>query len=202
MPMRALTAGGKLDAAALELLVRATSAWLEVASLRKQAQKEESCRAPQARKPKALRRRRQQLPAHSDPFAAHAPKHVAPAPSRLPVPPAVVEQPVAVAQAEPVGQSAAAAAAPAPAADPFANLSPEDADVHRKAQRFARLLVDEIKLYNQVKVAEGRKNKDLYDRLKEDIEKSRITFQKRYGNTRGRRCRLLQPGTGSQPGRR
>jgi hypothetical protein len=55
--------------------------------------------------------------------------------------------------------------------------------VHRKAQRFARLLVDEIKLYNQAKVAEGRKNKDLYDRLKEDIEKSRGTYQKRYGNT-------------------
>ena len=98
------------------------------------------------------------------------------------------------------GSDSSAAAAPAPAADPFANLSPEDADVHRKAQRFARLLVDEIKLYNQVKVAEGRKNKDLYDRLKEDIEKSRGTFQKRYGNTRGRRRRLLQPGTGSQPG--
>jgi hypothetical protein len=43
--------------------------------------------------------------------------------------------------------------------------------------------VDEIKLYNQVKVSEGRKNRDLYDRLKEDIEKSRITYQKRYGNT-------------------
>ena len=90
---------------------------------------------------------------------------------------------MAVAQSEPVVTAAAAAAAPAPAADPFANLSPEDADVHRKAQRFARLLVDEIKLYNQVKVTEGRKSKDLYDRLKEDIEKSRITYQKRYGNT-------------------
>ena len=59
----------------------------------------------------------------------------------------------------------------------------EDADLHRKAQRFARLLMDEIKLYNQAKVAEGRKNRDLYDRLKEDIEKSRSTYQKRYGNT-------------------
>ena len=29
----------------------------------------------------------------------------------------------------------------------------------------------------------GRKNKDLYDRLKEDIDKSRATFKKRYGNT-------------------
>jgi hypothetical protein len=44
-------------------------------------------------------------------------------------------------------------------------------------------LMDEIKLYNQAKVAEGRKNRDLYDRLKEDIEKSRATYQKRYGNT-------------------
>ena len=43
--------------------------------------------------------------------------------------------------------------------------------------------MDEIKLYNQAKVAEGRRNKDLYDRLKEDIDKSRGTFQKRYGNT-------------------
>jgi hypothetical protein len=59
----------------------------------------------------------------------------------------------------------------------------EDADVHRKAQRFARLLVDEIKLYNQAKVADGRKHKDLYDRLKEDIDKSRATYHKRYGNT-------------------
>ena len=65
----------------------------------------------------------------------------------------------------------------------MAGLSPEDADTHRKAQRFARLLVDEIKLYNQAKVAEGRRNKDLYDRLKEDIDKSRGTFQKRYGST-------------------
>ena len=62
-------------------------------------------------------------------------------------------------------------------------MSVEDAEVHRKAQRFARLLMDEVKLYNQAKVAEGRKHKDLYDRLKEDIEKSRSTYMKRYGNT-------------------
>ena len=78
---------------------------------------------------------------------------------------------------------ASAAAAPAVAADPLAGLSATDADTHRKAQRFARLLVDEIKLYNQAKVAEGRRNKDLYDRLKEDIDKSQATFHKRYGGT-------------------
>ncbi len=169
---------GRLDAAAVELLVLATSAWLEVASLRKQAHKEESTDAAGE---KTEITSPPSAPAHSDPFAAHPPKHIAPEPEPVPPPPAVVEQPAAVAQTEPV--VAAAAAAPAPATDAFANLSPEDADVHRKAHRFARLLVDEIKLYNQVKVSEGRKNRDLYDRLKEDIEKSRITYQKRYGNT-------------------
>ena len=171
--------GGKMDAAAVELLVLATSAWLEVASLRKQAQKEESAEAAGQKTDSAPPAHA--ASAHSDPFAAHAPKHIETVPEPVPAPPAEVEQPVAVAQAEPVVTSAAAA--PAPATDAFANLSPEDADVHRKAHRFARLLVDEIKLYNQVKVTEGRKSKDLYDRLKEDIEKSRATYQKRYGNT-------------------
>jgi hypothetical protein len=180
--------GGSLDSSAVELLVLATSAWLEVVSLRKQAAKEEQSGEAPREKVESVPPPVRSAPAHSDPFASHAPKHIAPVPEEIPAPPPVVvsptpvEQPVAVAQSEPV-ISAAAAAAPAPAADPFANLSSEDADVHRKAQRFARLLVDEIKLYNQVKVSEGRKNKDLYDRLKDDIDKSRITFQKRYGNT-------------------
>jgi len=176
--------GGKLDAAAVELLVLATSAWLEVASLRKQAlkeEKEESAEAPGEKAESAPPPPAHTAPAHSDPFAAHAPKHIEPVPEPVAALPVELEQPVAVAQAEPV--VSAAAAAPAPATDAFANLSPEDADVHRKAHRFARLLVDEIKLYNQVKVTEGRKSKDMYDRLKEDIEKSRITYQKRYGNT-------------------
>jgi hypothetical protein len=176
--------GGKLDAAAVELLVLTTSAWLEVASLRKQAlkeEKEESAEASGEKTESVPPPPVHAAPAISDPFAARAPKHIAPTPEPVAAPPVEIEQPVAVAQVEPV--VSAAAAAPAPAADPYANLSPEDADVHRKAHRFARLLVDEIKLYNQVKVSEGRKNKDLYDRLKEDIEKSRATYQKRYGNT-------------------
>jgi hypothetical protein len=117
--------------------------------------------------------------AFSDPFAAHTPKHIAPAaPEPEPEPVAEV-----VEVASHAATASAAASAPAAAADPFAGMSPEDAETHRKAQRFARLLVDEIKLYNQAKVAEGRRNRDLYDRLKEDIEKSRSTYQKRYGAT-------------------
>jgi len=161
-------AEGLLDSAALEVLVLSTSAWLEVASLRKVSQRDtsEASASDQAEPAPAA----PTASSFNDPFAAHAPKHTA-------VAAAAVAQPVVMAE-----QSASAAAS-APATDPFAGMSPEDADLHRKAQRFARLLVDEIKLYNQVKVSEGRKNKDLYDRLKEDIEKSRGTYQKRYGNT-------------------
>jgi hypothetical protein len=170
-------AGGKMDAAALELLVSATSAWLEVALLRKQALKEGAADAGAGEKFEAPPV--QTVSSFSDPFAAHAPKHIA-------ARPASVEEPaMAEAAAEVVSAPAtmSAAAATAPATDAFAHMSPEDAEVHRKAQRFARLLMDEIKLYNQAKVAEGRKHKDLYDRLKEDIDKSRSTYQKRYGNT-------------------
>jgi len=164
---------GKLDQDALELLVIATSAWLEVTSLRKQAAAREEG-TPASRVESAVAPV-QTVSSFSDPFAAHAPKHV---PASLPAEPEPAAEVVEVA-----AHAASAAAAPAAATDPLAGLSPEDADVHRKAQRFARLLVDEIKLYNQAKVAEGRRHKDLYDRLKEDIDKSRGTFQKRYGNT-------------------
>jgi hypothetical protein len=162
---------GKLDQDALELLVVATSAWLEVTSLRKQAAaREDNEPVSRIESPPV-----QTVSTFSDPFASHSPKHV---PAKVAVEAEPAAEVVEVASAQ-----SASAAAPAAATDPLAGLSPEDADVHRKAQRFARLLVDEIKLYNQAKVAEGRRNKDLYDRLKEDIDKSRGTFQKRYGNT-------------------
>ena len=168
-------AEGALDAPSLEILVMATGAWLEVASLRKQTQKDTTESAGPYERP-APPVPVQTVSSFADPFASHTPKHIAP---KAPEPEPVAEV-VEVAHAASPG---AAASAPAAATDPFAGLSPEDADTHRKAQRFARLLVDEIKLYNQAKVAEGRRHKDLYDRLKDDIEKSRATYQKRYGTT-------------------
>jgi hypothetical protein len=170
-------ANNLLDAASLELLVMATSSWLEVISLRKQAQKEVGeAPAPVERQAAPAV---QTVSSFSDPFASHAPMHKPPKPAAPDPEPAAEVVEVAAHAAS----ASAAASAPAAAADPFAGMSPEDAETHRKAQRFARLLVDEIKLYNQAKVAEGRRNKDLYDRLKEDIEKSRATYQKRYGST-------------------
>jgi hypothetical protein len=74
------------------------------------------------------------------------------------------------------GGGAKAAAVAAPAAPP---LSPEEQKSHDDAKRFARLVVSEIKLYNEAKVNEGRKNKDLYERLKEDIERGRQMYSDR-----------------------
>jgi len=80
---------------------------------------------------------------------------------------------------------ATGAAASAVHSDGFSATVPiaEEDDLHKKARRFARLLVDEIKLYNQTKVAEGKQSKDLYDRLREDIEKSRSAYDKKFGSS-------------------
>lgn len=77
----------------------------------------------------------------------------------------------------------AASAPPLAVAPVAAAQAVADDEVHVKARRFAKLLVEEIKLYNQDKVTEGRATKDLYDRLKDDIDKSRSTYERRYGQT-------------------
>lgn len=145
---------GALNSAALELLVMTTSTWLEVASVRKSGTKEH---VPEASAAAAAAGAAPSASSFSDPFASHAPKHT--------------------------GSASAAAVADAASDSVTQGVPSSEVDVHKRAQRFARLLVDEIKLYNQAKVMEGRKNKDLYDRMKEDIDKSRTTYQKRYGNT-------------------
>jgi hypothetical protein len=68
-----------------------------------------------------------------------------------------------------------AAAAPAAARA----LSADEQKAHEDAKRFARLVVSEIKLYNESKVNEGRRNKDIYERLKEDIERGRQMYADR-----------------------
>lgn len=59
------------------------------------------------------------------------------------------------------------------------SFSEEDREKHEKAIRFARLLVSEIKLYNEEGVRLGRENADLNTRLKDDIERSRNLYNER-----------------------
>ncbi|MEP7076067.1 MAG: hypothetical protein ABI878_09660 [Acidobacteriota bacterium] len=58
-------------------------------------------------------------------------------------------------------------------------VSADERDKHTKARSFARLLVSEIKLYNPDKVSDGRQSNDLYDRLREAIDRSREMYQQR-----------------------
>jgi hypothetical protein len=59
------------------------------------------------------------------------------------------------------------------------DVAEEDKRFHNEARRFARLLVSEIKLYNEQKVRDGRDAGDLYERLREDIDRSRQMYDKR-----------------------
>ena len=54
-----------------------------------------------------------------------------------------------------------------------------DDQLHEDARRLARLLVSEIKLYNEEQVEEGRRKHDLYERLREDIDRSREMYEQR-----------------------
>lgn len=107
---------------------------------------------------------------------------VAPAPAPKPVPAAVVT-PLGTTPAYEVKQVQVEAeivpeAKPA-AATASATQSDDEVRAHNDARRFARLLVSEIKLYNEQKVMEGRRSHDLYERLKEDIDRSRQMYEKR-----------------------
>ena len=89
------------------------------------------------------------------------------------------------AQEEVAEVSAAASAKPARSRFSDRNIdlpvevSEDERRLHNDARRFARLLVSEIKLYNEQKVKEGRDGNDLYDRLREAIDRSREMYDKR-----------------------
>jgi hypothetical protein len=64
-------------------------------------------------------------------------------------------------------------------ADLPVEVAEDERRLHNDARRFARLLVSEIKLYNEQKVKEGRSQGNLYERLREDIDRSRQMYDKR-----------------------
>jgi hypothetical protein len=88
-------------------------------------------------------------------------------------PPEEVSSPAAVSE-EP------AAPSPEPGRRLSGPLAPKDEEEQRaEARRFARLLVSEIKLYNERAVEEGRAEGNLYRRLKQEIDLSRQIYEQR-----------------------
>jgi hypothetical protein len=76
-----------------------------------------------------------------------------------------------------VGPGLAFSSAPARQA-PGANSSAEEA-MREEARRLARLLVSEIKLYNEEIIEEGRRSGNIYERMKDDIDRSRQMYEER-----------------------
>jgi hypothetical protein len=109
----------------------------------------------------------------AQPAAAPQPAAAAPAqPAPRPVAPAP-------APAAPVHAPAPAAPARAASGPDLSRLPPEEQKLHEAAKRFARLLVSEIKLYNEAKLIDARKNRDIYGKLKDDIERSKQMYFQR-----------------------
>ncbi|MGH9778455.1 MAG: hypothetical protein ACRD5I_08590 [Candidatus Acidiferrales bacterium] len=125
------------------------------------------------------------------------------APARRPAPPAAepeaaveVEPAVAAEPAESVHEisldaaaeapPAAVEAAPAPAARVDVSSLPDDLkQLHQKAKRFAKVTVQELIMYKKDEVTRGRENNDLYSRFKDEIDKSKQLYDKRFEKIAG-----------------
>jgi hypothetical protein len=103
----------------------------------------------------------------------------APADGERATPPSVVsESPAANAPpaASPLGGSSRRSGADA---ELPVEVGEDERRLHNDARRFARLLVSEIKLYNEQKVRDGRAQSSLYTLLREEIDRSRQMYDKR-----------------------
>ncbi len=113
-----------------------------------------------------------------------APAAVAPAIAPLPMPamPAMPDDEPTVSRSARTTEVAPPADLQGPGWAFSSSRSPRsggDNALHEEARRLARLLVSEIKLYNEDQVEEGRHNRDIYHRLKDDIDRSRQIYEER-----------------------
>jgi hypothetical protein len=92
----------------------------------------------------------------------------------MPIHAAAIEEP-AVAEPEP-----SAEAASKEAAFDVASLSSELRDLHRRANRVAKVAMQDIKLLRPKDVRLGRENKDICHRLRSDIDKARKEYDRRF----------------------
>jgi hypothetical protein len=94
-----------------------------------------------------------------------------PAPAQAVVPPQAVLPP-------PVETLVSITPAPKPEILSWFSLSREDRELHLRAQRFARVQVAGIRLYQSEKVKNGRSAHDLYTSLKEEIDSARESYRR------------------------
>ena len=118
------------------------------------------------------------------------PISVEPEPAQEPAAPAAsehIEAPSPHTSPEPLGSVPGEYAAPLGTARRWGSsdsdlpieVGEDEKRLHNDARRFARLLVSEIKLYNEQKVKDGRSQSNIYDHLRDDIDRSRQMYDKR-----------------------
>jgi hypothetical protein len=91
--------------------------------------------------------------------------------------PLAAEEPVAEA---PPAEEAPPAPAPAAAPVEIESLPEELKELHKKAKRFAKVTVQDLAMYKKAEIAKGLENRDLYKRLKDEIDRSKATYDKRF----------------------
>ena len=118
------------------------------------------------------------MPAHPTPMASAPP---APAQQQRPVQPPPPPVPVVQAHLEPEPMPPAVAEAGSLSAEFDVNqLSPEEQELHRRANRVAKVSMQDIKMLRPEQVRLGRQNKDICVRLKDDIEKAHREYDRRF----------------------
>jgi hypothetical protein len=113
------------------------------------------------------------------------PEPKAAAPSHTPPPPVPVAPPVQHFTAPPAPKNPVELEAPEPAlavGDEFDinQLSAEEQELHRRANRVAKVSMQDIKMLRPEQVRLGREHKDLCIRLKDDIEKAHREYDRRF----------------------
>jgi hypothetical protein len=179
--LRAQTAAASL-AATLEVLARFITGSLHVprAAAEEAVLQAVSVSAPPAPAPAPVAVEPPPAPVEA---VAEAPR---PAPPEVaPPPPPVVEMPppapeaVVEAVVEEKVEAPAVAEAAAPAFD-VAQLSPDEQKMHERANRVAKVSMQDIKMYKPQEVKLGRENKDICVRLREDIDKAKKEYDRRF----------------------
>jgi hypothetical protein len=131
---------------------------------------------PEGAAPAPAHGRRKPAPPESKSDWDEEPEAAEPAeePAEIPIHAAVIEEPP-VAEPEPAAEVAAEAAA-----FDVASLPSELRDLHRRANRVAKVAMQDIKLLRPKDVRLGRENKDICNRLRNDIDKARKEYDRRF----------------------
>jgi len=174
--LRAQTAAASL-AASLDVLTRFVAGSLQPAPV--VALQEAVTRAVEVPQPAPVRAPRPLTPTPMAETAEAAREMVSE--GAPPPPPASVVEEIPLPREVPFAAEPEPVAAPAPAAEfDVANLSADEQELHRRANRAAKVSMQDIKLIRPKELKEARANKDICKRLHDDIDKARKEYERRF----------------------